>query len=115
MARAIPTSLEGEQIPLGARIIGAAEIFDALTTSRPYQEKMAPDFAVERMRDLAGTVIDPEVVYRALEVVVRATDADLPGRPARLTRHSRWWRDSCTSPIAGPSPMTGGGPAHLTL
>ena len=65
-----PDRLEGEQIPLGARILGAAEIFDALTTSRPYQEKMAPDVAVERMRDLAGNVID-EAVYRALEASVR--------------------------------------------
>jgi len=65
-----PDRLEGEQIPLGARILGAAEIFDALTTSRPYQEKMAPDVAVERMRDLAGNVID-ETVYRALEASVR--------------------------------------------
>jgi putative nucleotidyltransferase with HDIG domain len=65
-----PDRLEGEQIPLGARILGAAEIFDALTTSRPYQEKMAPDVAVERMRDLAGNVID-EAVYRALEASVQ--------------------------------------------
>lgn len=65
-----PDRLEGEQIPLGARILGAAEIFDALTTSRPYQEKMAADVAVERMRDLAGNVID-EAVYRALEASVR--------------------------------------------
>ena len=36
-----PDRLAGDAIPLGARIIGAVEIFDALTTSRPYQEKMA--------------------------------------------------------------------------
>ena len=40
---------------LGARIIGAVEIYDALTTSRPYQEKMPPEIAVERLRDLVGT------------------------------------------------------------
>jgi response regulator RpfG family c-di-GMP phosphodiesterase len=65
-----PDRLQGEQIPLGARILGAAEIFDALTTSRPYQEKMPPDVAVERMRDLAGNVLD-EQVYKALETAVR--------------------------------------------
>jgi putative two-component system response regulator len=64
-----PDRLAGEAIPLGARIIGAVEIFDALTTSRPYQEKMSPEAAVERMRELIGTVIDP-VVHRALEAVV---------------------------------------------
>ena len=65
-----PDALEGEAIPYGARIIGAVEIFDALTTSRPYQEKMPLATAVERMRDLIGTVIDPEV-HRALDRAVR--------------------------------------------
>ncbi len=37
-----PDKLKGEAIPLGARIVGAVEIFDALTTARPYQEKMPP-------------------------------------------------------------------------
>jgi putative two-component system response regulator len=64
-----PDRLAGDAIPLGARIIGAVEIFDALTTSRPYQEKMPAEVAVERMRDLIGTVIDPKV-HRALEAVV---------------------------------------------
>jgi HD-GYP domain-containing protein (c-di-GMP phosphodiesterase class II) len=65
-----PDKLRGEEIPLGARILGAAEIYDALTTSRPYQEKMPPDMAVERMRDLAGTVLD-QAVFRALEAAVK--------------------------------------------
>ena len=64
-----PDRLAGDAIPLGARIVGAAEIFDALTTARPYQEKMPPEMAVERMRDLIGTVVDP-AVHRALEAVV---------------------------------------------
>jgi putative two-component system response regulator len=69
-----PDRLAGEAIPLGARIIGAAEVFDALTTSRPYQEKMAPARAVERMRDLVGTAIDP-AVHEALEAVVSRRQA----------------------------------------
>jgi putative nucleotidyltransferase with HDIG domain len=69
-----PDKLRGEAIPMGARILGAAEIYDALTTSRPYQEKMPPDVAVERMRDLAGTVIDHDV-YRALETAVKRRQA----------------------------------------
>lgn len=64
-----PDRLKADEIPYGARIIGAVEIYDALTTSRPYQEKMPPDTAVERMRDLVGTVLDP-AVHRALETVV---------------------------------------------
>lgn len=64
-----PDRLAGEAIPLGARIIGAVEIYDALTTSRPYQERMSPEEAVQRMRDLVGTAIDPGV-HEALEAVV---------------------------------------------
>ena len=65
-----PDQLRADDIPLGARIIGAAEIFDALTTLRPYQEKMPPEMAVERMRDLTGSALDPEVC-EALEAAVR--------------------------------------------
>lgn len=69
-----PDRLKGEAIPFGARIVGAVEIFDALTTSRPYQEKMPADTAVERMRDLIGTVMNAEV-HGALEAVVRRRQA----------------------------------------
>jgi response regulator RpfG family c-di-GMP phosphodiesterase len=66
-----PDGLAGEAIPFGARILGAVEIFDALTTSRPYQETMTPAQAVARMSDLVGTVLDP-VVHGALAAVVAA-------------------------------------------
>lgn len=64
-----PDALAGDAIPLGARILGAAEVYDALTTSRPYQERMDPVEAVARMRDLVGTVIDPQVHAALSEVV----------------------------------------------
>lgn len=64
-----PDGLRGEEIPKGGRIISAAEVYDALTTSRPYQEKMTPEQAVERMEDLSGTVLDSKV-YDALARIV---------------------------------------------
>jgi len=64
-----PDGLRGEEVPLGGRVIAAAEVYDALTTSRPYQEKMTPEQAVERMADLSGTVLDPKV-YEALVRIV---------------------------------------------
>lgn len=69
-----PDRLAGDSIPLGGRIIAAVEIYDALTTSRPYQEKMPSEVAVERMRDLVGTALDPGV-HRALESVVNQRQA----------------------------------------
>jgi putative nucleotidyltransferase with HDIG domain len=69
-----PDRLAGATIPLGARIIGTVEIYDALTTARPYQEKMEPEIAVERMRDLVGTALDP-AVHEALQEVVERRQA----------------------------------------
>jgi putative two-component system response regulator len=66
-----PDGLRGEEIPMGARIIGAAEVFDALSTSRAYQEKLTPEKAIERMADLSGTVLDPKVYEAMASVVAR--------------------------------------------
>jgi len=66
-----PDGLRGEEIPIGARILGAAEVFDALSTSRAYQEKMSPEKAVQRAADLSGTVLDPKVFEALASVVAR--------------------------------------------
>ncbi len=57
-----PRGLKGEEIPIGARIVCTAEIYDAITTSRPYQETLEPEEALVQMRRLAGTKLDPKVV-----------------------------------------------------
>jgi len=64
-----PDKLAGDAIPWGARIIGAAEVYDAFTTARPYRDQLSPEMAVEKMHDLIGTVLAPEV-HRALGAVV---------------------------------------------
>jgi len=64
-----PDGLRGDSIPIGARIIGAAEVYDALCSSRPYQEKISPEQAVDRIKELTGTVLDP-TVFDALAAVV---------------------------------------------
>lgn len=69
-----PDGLSGTAIPVGGRIIGAAEVYDALTTARPYQRQMDQGEAVTRMNDLVGTVLDGEVVA-ALQQVVAARQA----------------------------------------
>jgi putative two-component system response regulator len=66
-----PDGLVGEAIPWGARLIAAAEIYDALATSRPYREQLAPELAVERMHGMIGTVLAPEV-HQALTAVVES-------------------------------------------
>jgi len=66
-----PDGLRGEDVPQGGRIIATAEVYDALTTARPYQEKMTPEQAVERMADLSGTVLDPKVYEALVRLVAR--------------------------------------------
>ena len=67
--RGYPYGLSGTQIPMMARIIGVADTLDAMTTNRPYQTAMDLDFAMERIRTLAGSKFDP-VVVTALESAV---------------------------------------------
>ncbi len=66
-----PDGLSGEDIPLGARIICAAEVYDALTQARPYHEKLRPEEATQRMRLLAGAVLDPSVMDALAAAVAR--------------------------------------------
>jgi putative nucleotidyltransferase with HDIG domain len=66
-----PDGLSGEAIPWGARLIAAAEVYDALATARPYREQLTPELAVERMHDLIGSVLAPEV-HQALAAVVES-------------------------------------------
>jgi len=69
--RGYPYGLPGPQIPLMARIISVADTLDAMTTNRPYQSAMDLDFALGRIKALAGTKFDG-VIVNALEAAVTA-------------------------------------------
>ncbi len=64
-----PDALVGEAIPWGARLIAAAEVYDAFTSARPYRDQLTPEMAVEKMLGLIGTVLAPEV-HRGLGALV---------------------------------------------
>jgi len=66
-----PYGLTADQIPLMARIIAVADTLDAITTNRPYQSAMDLDYAVERIRSLAVSRFDGDVV-KALESAIQA-------------------------------------------
>jgi putative two-component system response regulator len=66
-----PEGIKGEDIPLGARILCAAEIFDAITSPRPYQEPMSSERAMELMYRLAGATLDKTVVDGLAQAVKR--------------------------------------------
>ena len=62
-----PDGLAGEEIPLGARIMGLADVYDALSSARPYRACMSPEGAREvLMTENARGLWDPEV-FRAFE------------------------------------------------
>jgi putative nucleotidyltransferase with HDIG domain len=67
--RGYPYGLQGNQIPLMARIIGVADTLDAMTTNRPYQSAMDLEYALGRIRSLTGAKFDA-VVVNALESAV---------------------------------------------
>jgi HD-GYP domain-containing protein (c-di-GMP phosphodiesterase class II) len=64
-----PDNLEGEQIPMQARIVAIADTFDAMTTNRPYQKAMELNYVVEKIRSFGGTRFDPRVVEAFADAV----------------------------------------------
>jgi HD-GYP domain-containing protein (c-di-GMP phosphodiesterase class II) len=57
-----PDKLQGENIPLGARIVCVADSFDAMTSDRPYRRAMAIEDALSELRRNSGTQFDPQIV-----------------------------------------------------
>ncbi len=57
-----PDGLSDQDIPMSARIIAVADTFDAMTSSRPYREAMAPAVALGEIQRGAGTQFCPRVV-----------------------------------------------------
>jgi len=62
-----PLGLKGESIPLVARIFAVVDVFDALTSDRPYRDAWTKEKALEHIRSLAGSHFDPGVVKGCLE------------------------------------------------
>ena len=71
-----PDGLRGELIPLGARIVAVADVYDALTSDRPYRARLARDEAVRRLDVEAGQTLDA----RLTELCVHLTDDAAPER-----------------------------------
>ena len=59
-----PDGLRGDGIPLSARILCVADVFDALTTHRPYRAAFSREQAIDAMRADRGRVFDPGILDR---------------------------------------------------
>ncbi len=67
--RGYPDGLEGEQIPRNARILAVADCFEAMTSARVYRGARSVVQAIEELRRIAGSQLDPEPVAALLRVL----------------------------------------------
>jgi HD-GYP domain-containing protein (c-di-GMP phosphodiesterase class II) len=63
-----PRGLKGEEIPLAARIFAVVDVFDALTSDRPYRPAWSIRDALNYIREQAGKHFDPQVVEVFLQL-----------------------------------------------
>jgi len=64
-----PDGLKGDEIPLLSRILTIADVYDALTTKRPYKKAMSPNESVKTLRAYKGNMFDPNLVEIFIEVL----------------------------------------------
>ncbi len=85
-----PSGLEGEQIPLGARILSIIDCYDALRSDRPYREQLSREAALEYIKSEAGKAYDPQVVELLIDNIDRleemASEVVTPASPAPAPR-----------------------------
>lgn len=75
-----PRGLKGDEIPLPARIISVADVFDALTTKRSYKEAWTDEEALAELRALSGRSFDPQVVDVFLRLYTSGAIAEIRAR-----------------------------------
>lgn len=75
-----PTGLKGEEIPLSARILTIADVFDVLTSQRPYKAPLSMDIARERLLAGSGSSFDPQILRAFLQLLDLHPNFALPQR-----------------------------------
>jgi HD-GYP domain-containing protein (c-di-GMP phosphodiesterase class II) len=77
-----PDGLKGEEIPLLARILSVADVYDAIASDRAYRRRMEEDKILQIMYGGSGTQFDPEIIdifrqlYRAGEMTAITAETD---------------------------------------
>lgn len=88
-----PMGLAGDEIPLVARIIGIADVFDALTSGRPYRDGLSHGDAIDVIRKGSGTEFDPEVVEALVRTFRKGVLTTVHITPSGMTGHMARERD----------------------
>ncbi|MFN8124504.1 MAG: HD domain-containing protein [Thermoleophilia bacterium] len=83
--RGYPAGLAADGIPEGARILAAADAWDAMTTDRPYRSARTPGEALAECARVSGSQLDPAAVAALARVVTDHAGADDPGSRAAAT------------------------------
>jgi len=87
--RGYPTGLKGEEIPLSARILTVADVYDVLTSQRPYKVALTEEAARERLLLGSGRSFDPMVVRAFLYLLDTTPNFTLPQRICALPQATR--------------------------
>ncbi|HXF83453.1 MAG TPA: HD domain-containing phosphohydrolase [bacterium] len=74
-----PDGLRGEQIPLAARIFAVCDVWDALTSDRPYRSAWPRERALAYIRAQAGRHFDPAVVEAFLQLIAEMPEPSPSG------------------------------------
>lgn len=84
-----PRGLAGEEIPLEARIVAVADVYDALTSARPYKQPMSPEKSMSIIHEGAGKHFDPTVVtaFDACFDEIRSIQVRLADRKTEEVAH----------------------------
>ena len=64
-----PTGLKGVEIPLSARLFAVVDVYDALTSDRPYRSAWSKEAAINYIGEKAGELFDPRITYAFLQLV----------------------------------------------
>ncbi len=86
--------LYGQHIPLGARIIAAADAYDAMTSDRPYRKAMPVDEALAEIESQKGRQFDPVVAEALIDIIRREANHVFEGVPVA----------TAPAPVPQPSP-----------
>ena len=74
-----PDGLKAVSIPLEARIMALADVYDALISPRPYKQAVPPEEALRIIKEGRGTQFDPELTDIFVQTVSAPPPADMPG------------------------------------
>ena len=96
-----PAGRKGTDIPLVGRICAVCDVFDALTSDRPYKKSWTVDDAVKEIRKMSGTYFDPDVVDAFIAILpeIRSIKKDVDALAQQVLRDIKKSRPSLDGEI----------------